>query len=102
MSRESLTRTICMRPNAPMTRADTGQAAVETAITLPVTLFMVLGVIQLSMLQQGRLMAQYAVYKAARAGSLNHGDCLRMRDSAVAALLPVFGKTRDAPELAAA
>src|SRR5258706_10580127 len=82
-----------------MTGRDTGQAAVETAITLPLTLFMVLGVIQLSMMMHGRLMAQYAVYKAARSGSLNHGDCLRMRDSAAAALLPVFAKTRDDVEL---
>jgi hypothetical protein len=83
-------------------RDDSGQAAVETALVLPLTVFMVLGAVQLSWMMQGRLMAQYAVYKATRAGSLNHADCYRMRDSAIAALLPVFAKTGNAGDLGAA
>jgi hypothetical protein len=81
--------------------AESGQAAVETAITLPLTLFMVLGGLQLFMMMQGRLIAHYALFRAARAGSLNYGDCDRMRDSAIAALLPAFAKTRNPAELGA-
>lgn len=78
---------------------ESGQAAVETAITLPLTLFLVLGTIQLFMMFQGRAMAQYAVARATRAASLKHGACDAMRDTAVAALLPTFTATRDPREL---
>jgi hypothetical protein len=71
-------------------RRESGQAAVETALTMPLTLFMVLGSLQLFMLLQGRLMAEHAVYKAVRSGVVNHGDCTAMTHAAVAALLPSF------------
>jgi hypothetical protein len=67
-----------------------GQAAVETALTMPLTLFLVLGTLQLFMMLQGRLMAEHAVYKAVRVGSVNHGDCTAMTHAAVASLLPSF------------
>jgi hypothetical protein len=90
MKRTKGVRTICAKPMR--FSPDSGQAAVETAITLPLTLFMVLGGLQLFMMMQARLLAHYALFKAARAGSLNYGDCNRMRDSAVAALLPAFAR----------
>ncbi|MBK7861648.1 MAG: pilus assembly protein [Archangiaceae bacterium] len=71
-------------------RGDAGQAAVETALTLPLTLFLVLGTTQVFMLLQGRLMAEHAVYKAVRVGVVNHGDCTAMTHAAVASLLPSF------------
>ncbi|MFZ5471155.1 MAG: TadE/TadG family type IV pilus assembly protein [Myxococcota bacterium] len=69
---------------------ESGQAAVESALTLPLTVFMVLGTLQLFMMMQGRVMAQYAAFRATRAGSLNHGDCARMKHAAIGALLPSF------------
>jgi hypothetical protein len=75
---------------------ESGQAAVESAITLPLAVFMVLGTLQLFLMLQGRIMAQYAVFKAVRAGSVNHGDCRVMTDAALAALLPTFSRT-DSP-----
>lgn len=71
-------------------RSQAGQAAVETALTMPLTLFLILGTLQLFMMLQGRLMAEHAVYKAVRVGSVNHGDCTAMTHAAVAALLPSF------------
>jgi hypothetical protein len=65
---------------------------VESALTLPLVLFMVLGTIQLFMMMQGRAMAQYAVARSTRAGSLKFGDCTPMVHTAVAALLPTFAK----------
>jgi hypothetical protein len=73
-----------------------GQAAVETAITLPLALFMVLGTLQLFLMLQARLMTEHAVFKAARAGSLSQGSCQRMRDAALLTLLPTFTRT-DSP-----
>lgn len=62
----------------------------ETAITMPLVVFMILGTLQLFMLLQGRLMAEHAAFKAVRAGVVNHGDCTVMTHAAIAALLPSF------------
>jgi hypothetical protein len=63
---------------------------VEAAITLPLTLFMVLGALQLFLLLQGRILAQYAVGRATRMGALNHAKCDPMVKSAIAILLPAI------------
>jgi hypothetical protein len=67
-----------------------GQAAVESAITLPMAVFLILGTLQLFMMLNGRLMAEHAAFKAVRTGVVKHGDCVSMTHSAVAALLPSF------------
>jgi hypothetical protein len=71
-------------------RTDSGQAAVESAITMPLTIFMALGTMQLFMMLQGRLMAEHAAFKAARAGSVNHASCDVMKEAAIMAVLPSF------------
>jgi len=80
--------------------AQGGQALVESALTLPLVIFMALGAIQLFMMMQGRAMAQYAVARATRAGSLKSGSCTAMLHSAVGALLPTFTATTTATQLA--
>ncbi len=62
----------------------------ETALTMPLTLFMVLGTLQLFMLLQGRLFAEHAAWAAVRVGSVRHGDCQAMTHAAILALLPSF------------
>ena len=79
-----------------------GQAAVEAALTLPLTVFLVFGTLQLFMMEQGRIMAQVAAYRAVRAGSVNQGHCTPMMHSAIATLLPTITRTNDAASLAAA
>jgi hypothetical protein len=69
-------------------RGESGQAAVEAALTLPLTIFLILGTIQLFMMLQGRIMAEYAAFEAVRAGSRHHGDCEKMVQAGLAALLP--------------
>jgi hypothetical protein len=81
---------------------ESGQALVETALTMPITLFLVLGILQLFLIFQGRVMAQYAAARSTRAGSLKSGECKAMVHSAVAALLPTFTPTRTPQELAKA
>jgi hypothetical protein len=61
---------------------------VEAALTLPLTIFLILGTIQLFMMLQGRIMAEYAAFEAVRAGSRHHGDCEMMMQAGLAALLP--------------
>jgi hypothetical protein len=63
---------------------------VETALTMPLTLFLILGTLQLFLVMQGRIMAEYAAFRATRAGSLAHGNCTPMQHAAILALLPSF------------
>src|SRR4051812_9783335 len=76
-----------------------GQAAIESALVMPLMVFFTLGIVQLSMVQQARLMTEYAAFQAARAGIVWNGSNERMHDAAVIALLPTMGKTRDMGEI---
>ncbi len=60
---------------------------------LPLMIFLVLGVIQLAMLQHARLMTEYAAYNAVRAGIVWNGDQCMMRRAAVISILPTLGAT---------
>lgn len=80
---------------APLRRSaqhsrESGQAAVEAALTLPLTIFLILGTLQLFMMLQGRIFAEYAAFRATRAGSLNHGDCEAMQHAAILSLMPTI------------
>lgn len=79
-----------------------GQALVEAVLTLPLTVFLILGSIQLFLMQQARLMADYAAMRAARAGSTNFGDCRSMTHAALGAVVPTFFKSDSPQDLAAA
>src|SRR3954447_10364710 len=74
-------------------RSDSGQALVEAALSVPLVLFTMLGTLQLFMMMQARMMAEYSVFRAARGGALDHGRCIPMKHSAIAALLPTFSRT---------
>jgi TadE-like protein len=76
-------------PRSPHSR-ESGQAAVEAALTLPLTVFLILGILQLFLMLQARIMAEYAAFRATRAGSVRHGSCEAMTDAAILALLPTF------------
>jgi hypothetical protein len=67
-----------------------GQAAVEAAVTLPLTIFVLLGSLQLFLMLQARIMAQYAAFWAAREGSVTQASCPDMQDVALKSLLPTF------------
>jgi hypothetical protein len=76
---------------------ESGHALVESALTLPLVVLLVLGTVQLFMMLQGRILAEYASFRAARAGSINMGDCRVMTHTAIAALLPALART-DTPD----
>lgn len=73
-------------------RFERGQAAVESALVLPLFVFLILGILQLSLMHQARLMAKYAAYRAVRVGSIHHADVSLMEKEAVAVLLPMIGQ----------
>lgn len=79
------------RQGAPLqTRAQSGQAAVESAIILPLFVFLILGILQLGLMHQARLLTKYAAYKAVRAGSLHNAKVEKMERAALAVLLPLL------------
>jgi hypothetical protein len=87
-----------------------GQAVVEAAILLPAMIFLMLLTIQLTMLQQARLMADYAAYCAARTGIVQNGNNGTstagtdgpMHAAAVLAILPTYGRTDSFANIATA
>jgi hypothetical protein len=74
-------------------QGQSGQAAVESAIVLPLMVFMLLGVIQLSIAYQARLLSEYAAFKVARAASVYRLDCGRMVKAGLMALVPSMSRT---------
>lgn len=79
--------------NGESSSRESGQAAVESAIVMPMMVFIVLGVLQLTMIQHARIMTEYAAYNAARAGIVWNGNNERMHDAAIMSLLPTMGRT---------
>jgi hypothetical protein len=71
---------------------ESGQAAVETAIVMPLFVFTLLGLLQLGLLHQARLLTKYAAYKAVRAGSINRGEVKTMENAAIAVMLPLLAQ----------
>lgn len=69
---------------------ESGQAAVESALTLPLVLFMVLGTMQLFLALQARILAQHAIQRAVRQGSLHFANCEVMRGTAITHLIPAI------------
>lgn len=76
--------------SSPAHGRDCGQAAAESALTVPLVVFMVLGTLQLFMLMQAKVMAQYAAYQAVRTGSVTHGRCDVMTHAALLVLTPAI------------
>jgi len=80
-----------MKRSAPqLPDAQSGQAALETALVLPLMVFMILGIIQLGLIAQARAMAKYAAYRAVRVGAMHNADLEKMEAAALFHLLPVL------------
>lgn len=67
-----------------------GQAAVETVITMPLVVFMVLSSMQLFTLLQARILGQYALGRATRLSAVNFGKCGPMRDTMLMYAVPAL------------
>jgi hypothetical protein len=75
-----------------------GQAAVESVIVLPLFVFLILGTLQLFLMHQARLVTKYAAYKAVRAGSLHNARKAPMERAALAVLLPIISQASGSNE----
>ncbi|KFE68961.1 TadE/TadG family type IV pilus assembly protein [Hyalangium minutum] len=85
-------------PRPSPRHAQSGQAAIETAIILPLFVFLILGILQLGMMHQARLMAKYAAYRAVRVGSLHHAHKDAMEQAGLAVLLPLISQDQGGGE----
>jgi hypothetical protein len=74
-------------------RGSEGQAAVESALTIPMMVFTMLGIVQLTVAYHARALAEYAAFKAARSGSVYRVDCKHMNHAALVALAPSMSFT---------
>ena len=63
---------------------------VEAAIVMPLMVFVILGVVQLTMIQHARIMTEYAAFNAARAGIVWNGDPWVMENAAIISLMPTY------------
>ncbi len=84
------TRRQCVTMRRSPSRRESGQAAVETAIVMPLFVFMMMGLIQLGLAHQARLMTRYAAYKATRAGAIHRAKKDVMTNAALAVLVPLL------------
>ncbi len=71
---------------------ESGQAAVEAAIVLPLFVFLILGILQLGLMHQARLLTKTAAYRAVRAGALHNASMKKMERAALAMLLPLVSR----------
>ena len=71
-------------------RAERGQALVEAAIVMPLMTFLILGVIQLVMIEHARIMTEYAAFTAVRAGIVWNADPGVMQSAAIISLMPTY------------
>ena len=76
-----------------------GQVEVETAVILPMVVFLLLGLIQLGLLHQARIFAKYGSYRAVRTGSLHNGDVEKMEMAALASVLPIVSRAKGGAEV---
>ena len=83
-----------------MLTGERGQALVEAAFILPAIVFLLLLALQLTQLQQARILADHAAFAAARTGIVMNGDPAKMREAAVLAVLSGVGPTDSASALA--
>lgn len=79
-----------------------GQAMVETALVVPLMVFFILGILQLTLMHQARLMLEFAAFSAARSGTVWNMDRDKMKSAAQYALIPTFKPVKDVYEAVAA
>jgi hypothetical protein len=63
---------------------------VESAMVIPLMTFLILGIIQLVMIQHAKIMTEYAAFNAARAGIVWNADQIIMENAAIISLLPTY------------
>ncbi len=91
----SLGRFSTHRPTAGLVGDQRAQAAIESALVTPLSLFVILGMLQMGLVQQARFLTDYAAYRGARAASTARALCDEIKTAELAALVPTLGRADD-------
>lgn len=59
---------------------------------MPLFVFLILGILQLGLLHQARVLAKYAAFKAVRVGAIHNAKKSAMKRAAMAVMLPMTGQ----------
>ena len=89
-----------MPHNLPSRHRQRGATLVEWLIVAPPMLFIILAIIQVGFIMMAKTSVNYAVFEAARAGSVNHADINTIDTAFANALVPFYGGGKTAPALA--
>jgi hypothetical protein len=81
---------LCVRRGRARASRQAGQVAVEAAIVMPLFVFLILGILQLGLTAQARVVAKYAAYRAARVGAMHNADPQAIQAAAIFHMLPVL------------
>jgi len=81
--------------------SEKGAAAAEAAITIMTFLIVILGIIQITLAINAKLLLNYAAYCAARAGIVHNGDQATMERAVAVAMAPLFARANGKAGLAA-
>ncbi len=84
------------KPREVLRSGESGQAAIESALVIPLFMFILMGSLQLALMHQVRLLTKYAAYKAVRVGAITSVDHDRMVAAALAVLVPTISKSSHA------
>lgn len=92
VAQASSRQTGCLRS---LRRHETGAALAETALTIMTFLIIILGIVQISLAINAKLLVNYAAYCAARAGIVHNGEQAQMENAAALTLSPLFTGSAD-------
>ena len=81
-------------------RRQRGATLVEWLIVAPPMLFIILAIIQVGFIMMAKNSVNYAIFEAARAGSVNHADIGTIDTAFANALVPFYGGGKTAAQLA--
>ena len=68
---------------------------VETALTMPMMIFTLLAIVQMTAAHHARILAEYAAFKAVRSGSVYRAECDCMLKAGLVALVPSIMEPAD-------
>lgn len=77
-------------------RRTAGSALIETLVSLPLLLLVVLGAVQWGLIFEAKSTLEYAALMAARAGSVSHADAAAIRNGLARGLLPLYSPPKTA------
>lgn len=91
---------IATRNHALNLNRQTGAAMVEWLVVAPPMLFIILGIIQVGFIMMAKTSVNYAIFEAARSGSMNNAQLSDIQTAFTTALVPFYGGGQSEAQIA--